>query len=35
MDANIEIKWQFSRDNARKTLNRHYVKVNPENSKYK
>jgi DDE superfamily endonuclease len=35
MELNIDIKWQFSRENARKTLNRHYVKVNPENSIYK
>lgn len=31
----IMIDWQFSIQAARKKLNRHYTKVNPENQKYK
>lgn len=31
----VRIKWQFSQQDARKKLNRHYVKVNPDNMKYK
>lgn len=31
----IKINWQFSIQNARKKLNRHYSKVNPLNEKYK
>jgi len=30
----IKINWQFSIETARKKLNRHYEKVNPENKKY-
>lgn len=30
----IKVNWQFSITDARKKLNRHYVKVNPENLKY-
>jgi hypothetical protein len=29
----IKINWQFSLESARKKLNRHYEKVNPENAK--
>ena len=31
----IKIDWQFSREKARKKLNKHYKKVNSENEKYK
>lgn len=31
----IKISWQFSLTDARKKLNKHYVKVNPVNEKYK
>lgn len=31
-DKKIKINWQFSIQTARQTLNRHYLKVNPENS---
>jgi DDE superfamily endonuclease len=31
----IKINWQFSCESARQKLNRHYCKVNSENSKYK
>lgn len=31
----IKINWQFSIQAARSTLNSHYVKVNPENIKYR
>lgn len=31
----VKINWQFSITNARSKLNRHYSKINPENSKYK
>jgi hypothetical protein len=31
----IKINWQFSISSARKKLNRHYVRVNSTNSKYK
>ena len=31
MRNKIQIKWQFDVDNARKKLNRHYLKVNPIN----
>lgn len=31
----IKIDWQFSRETARKKLNKHYTKVNSENEKYK
>lgn len=34
-DKQIKIKWQFSIQNARNTLNRQYAKVNIENKKYK
>jgi len=34
-EKRIKISWQFSLTDARKKLNRHYVKVNPENKKYK
>lgn len=30
----IKIDWQFSVKTARQTLNKHYLKVNPQNSKY-
>ncbi len=33
-DKGIKINWQFSQQQARKTLNRHYVKVNPLNLIY-
>lgn len=33
-EKQIKINWQFSITDARKKLNRHYAKVNPENSKY-
>lgn len=33
-EKKIKINWQFSITDARKKLNRHYTKVNPENSKY-
>ena len=29
----IRIEWQFSRDDARKVMKKHYVKVNPKNEK--
>lgn len=29
----IRIDWQFSRDDARKVMKKHYVKVNPKNEK--
>ena len=35
MEKQIKIHWQFSVKTARETLNRHYLKVNPDNSKYK
>lgn len=35
MDKGIKINWEFSREKARKTLNRHYVNANPNNLKYK
>ena len=31
IDKNVLIKWQFTNENARETLKRHYVKVNPKN----
>ncbi|MDQ3686341.1 MAG: IS630 family transposase, partial [Acidobacteriota bacterium] len=31
----IKIEWQFSIEKARTKLNRHYEKVNQENSRYK
>ena len=34
-DLGIKIKWQFSQDEARQKLNRHYYKVNPLNLIYK
>jgi transposase len=34
MDNKITINWQFSCENARDTLNKHYVKVNADNQKY-
>lgn len=34
-DNQIKINWQFTCDNAREKLNRHYSKVNPQNVKYK
>lgn len=34
-DKGIKIEWQFSRQKARKKLNRHYSKVNSSNIKYK
>lgn len=34
MEKKILIDWQFSIEKARKKLNRHYEKVNQENSKY-
>ncbi len=34
MESNIKIDWQFSAENARIKLNKHYAKVNPENIKY-
>ena len=34
-DLGIRINWQFSCEDARNKLNRHYSKVNPENLKYK
>lgn len=34
-DKGIKIEWQFSRQKARTTLNRHYSKVNSVNQKYK
>ena len=34
-DKKIKINWQFSCSDARNKLNRHYCKVNPDNSKYK
>ena len=34
-DLGIKIKWQFSQDDARQKLNRHYSKVNPLNLIYK
>jgi hypothetical protein len=33
-EKEIKIDWQFSIEKARKKLNRHYEKVNQENSKY-
>ena len=33
--AGVKIKWQFSVEQARETLNSQYTKVNPANSKYK
>lgn len=33
-EKQIKIDWQFSIEKARKKLNRHYEKVNQENSKY-
>ena len=34
-DKKIKIKWQFTREQAREKLNRHYVEVNPLNIIYK
>lgn len=34
MNANIKLDWQFSCQNARSTLNKHYATVNPLNIKY-
>ena len=34
-DKGIKIEWQFSRQKARKKLNRHYYKVNSDNIKCK
>jgi transposase len=34
-DKGIKINWQFSQENARQKLNRHYEKVNPLNLIYK
>lgn len=34
-DKGVEINWQFTQENARKKLNRHYNKVNPLNLIYK
>lgn len=34
-DKKIKINWQFSCADARKKLNRHYCKINPDNLKYK
>lgn len=34
-EKQIKINWQFSLTDARKKLNKHYVKVNPVNQKYK
>jgi len=31
----VKIIWQFTKEKARETLNRHYIKVNSKNSKYK
>lgn len=31
----IKIAWQFTKEKARTTLNRHYARVNPENLKYR
>lgn len=33
-EKQIKINWQFSIENARKTLNRHYQKVNPDNVQF-
>lgn len=33
-EKQIKINWQFSVGNARKTLNRHYQKVNPDNGQF-
>lgn len=35
MDLKIKINWQFTQDDARKKMNRHYSKVNPMNLIYK
>lgn len=34
MEKKIKIDWQFSIKIARQTLNKHYVELNPQNSKY-
>jgi hypothetical protein len=34
-DKQIKINWQFSIQKARNTLNRHYIKVNNNNNKFK
>ena len=34
MEKQVKINWQFSIDKARKTLNRHYQKVNLDNVKF-
>ena len=34
-EQKIKIHWQFSLENARTKLNRHYEKVQAENAKYK
>jgi len=31
----VKVNWQFTKEKARETLNRHYTKVNSNNSKYK
>lgn len=31
IDNKVLIKWQFTNENARETLKRHYVKINPKN----
>jgi DDE superfamily endonuclease len=31
MEKKVIIKWQFTNEKARKTLKRHYIKVNPKN----
>lgn len=34
-EKQITVSWKFSLTDARRKLNRHYVKINPENEKYK
>ena len=34
MEKKIKIDWQFSIKNARQTLNKHYLELNPQNLKY-
>lgn len=34
-EKQVTVKWKFSLTDARRKLNRHYVKINPENEKYK
>lgn len=35
MEQKVTINWQFTQQDARRVLNRYYVKVNEENLKYK